>query len=451
MESFRKLKLNNLYTDPELYKRNLQSFLTHNDTLNEAQDIDLALLANINLLDFGNIHNKNLKEQSVDGLNEPIEQKWSHIIWPKPIKACGFHPNPKDSKHNVSKSRSQNDDQKNNFERRREEKFIPVQTRSLDTTHSYGSMNQECWCYKRVKMTTFNIQNTGSYSFCVKKSINVDHVDINNDIKKIKGVSKIDKSEFYEFQNYNILFNEKEASIDNLTTLKEAFNVLRGLFKSTICLDEIQKLTDEAFLVFSLVCEKKFKIKINSSRDTTALNQLADIIKNKTVNKRPEECKKIIFSYTIKQLKHRLRDRYTELYRKNTFDEFFYMFYFDEISKKEGILIEDFYYPIASTKCKKNSAKTINQTYLNNIRKSDKFMTDIGNYITKRFASDYNKEVDSKLLDLVTRWENELTKTESLTDLKEQLQSYFKGSKSKLPWTIYEVQYAIGKVKHIVC
>ena len=119
-------------------------------------------------------------------------------------------------------------------------------------------------------------------------------------------------------------------------------------------------------------------------------------MRNRVVNKRPEECKKIVFSYTIKQLKHRLRHQFTEQYRKTNFDEFFYQFYFEEISKAEGIQLEDFYYPIASTKCKKNSAKTINTAYLSNIRKSGKFMDDLKSYIYSQLTKDYAKEIDAE-------------------------------------------------------
>lgn len=109
-----------------------------------------------------------------------------------------------------------------------------------------------------------------------------------------------------------------------------------------------------------------------------------------------------------------------------------------------------FYYPIVSIKCKKNSAKTINKTYLENIKRSERFMVEVRDYINYNFIKDYGREIDSKFMDLANRWETDHKKTDSVNLLINSIKEYFKDSKSKLPWTIYEIQFAMGKIRKIL-
>ena len=444
MQTFGNAKLNQPTIEPELRKRELLFFPKPVTAVpNQCNAFDCSADGN------GIGHFKKINgENQLGRINLQILRKWNQIIFPQPKTTgctCIY------TSENRQVDRRQKflfDDQQTMQKRRTEEKFMPVKMRSADTTHSEESSNQDTFSLKRVKYDTYSIQTTNSFCFARAEK------DSSSNMSPVRenGQSEAETQEpkGLQLQNYHILSYEKEAPAENLTVLRSVYGILRGLFKNSIYIDDIKKLSPESFLVFSLICEKKFKININSLDDNLALEQLTDMVKNKTVHKRPEECKKIVFSYTIKQLKHRLRDRYTQQYRKTNFDEFFYQFYFEEISVHENILLEDFYYPIASTKCKKNSAKTINTAYLSNIRKSDKFMSDLKTYIYTQLIRDYTKEIDAKLLDLVTRWENEIKRAETLDGLKAALGSYFKGSKSKLPWTIFEVQHAIEKVRSVV-
>lgn len=137
---------------------------------------------------------------------------------------------------------------------------------------------------------------------------------IDSDDKKYKnyGVSKIINFDKYQFQKYQILNHDRTATFDNLVVFSPVYNVLRGLFKNSIFIDDIQNLTTESFIVFSVIVEKKFKVKITNQKDMDGICQLLEVIKNRIVDKRPEECKKIILTYTIKQLKYRLREQYSQ-------------------------------------------------------------------------------------------------------------------------------------------
>lgn len=303
---------------------------------------------------------------------------------------------------------------------------------------------------KRVKQKTYSIQPTVVY---FHTGIDVDDADLPESPRQIipilDGPKNINAKK-YQLYNYHIMRHVSTLSTGCLNVLMSAYNVLRELFKNSISFDDIRNLSEKSFIVFSIICEKKFKVKIDSRDDLRAINWLSEVINSRMVDKRPEECKKIILSYTIKQLKHRLRETYPGQYIKQTFEVFFYQHYFDHISKSEGIPLDDFYYPIASTKCKKSSAKTINKAYLSNIRKSDKFMADVRQYMDQQFTHDYAKEIDNKLLDLVNKWGAEFEKAESISEITDSLDNYFRDSRAKLPWTIYEIEFALKKVRIIL-
>lgn len=444
MQTFGKTKLNLPSIEPELRKRELLFFpkpvpaVTRQCTAFDCSSEDHGIAQ------FKKLNGENRER----GPNLQTLRKWNQIVWPQPKTTGCTCIYTSENRPVALRQKFLFDDQQTSQERRTEGKFMPVKLRSADTTHSEESSNQDTLSLKRVKYGTYSIQATASLCFAKVE----EDGNSNSGSQQENGQSECETNDAksLQLQNYHILSYEKEAPAENLSTLRSVYGILRGLFKNSIYIDDIKKLSPESFLVFSLICEKKFKISIHSSDDDVALEQLADMVRNKTVHKRPEECKKIVFSYTIKQLKHKLRDRYTQQYRKTNFDEFFYQFYFEDVAAQENILLEDFYYPIASTKCKKNSAKTINTAYLSNIRRSDKFMGDLKAYIHTQLVRDYTKEIDAKLLDLVTRWENDLKRAETLDGLKAALGSYFKGSKSKLPWTIFEVQHAIEKVRSVV-
>lgn len=374
--------------------------------------------------------------------------RMNQIMWPKPkVSGCTCAYTDKRRVDSVP-NKFLSDTQQSEHLRANLEVFVPVKNSSVEESRSEDMSTDDVRSLKKVKRDTYCIQGTTNFVFEKRDK----PVGMNNSNFQIlaKDDSQIKGLQEYQMQAYHILSFERETLTNNLTIFKSVFRILSGVFKNSIFIDDIKLLSPESFIVFALICEKKFKISIGSPDDEVALAKLADVVRNKVVNKRPEECKKIVFSYTIKQLKHRLRHQFTDQYRKTCFDEFFYQVYFEEIAKREGIPLEDFYYPIASTKCKKNSAKTINTAYLSNIRKSDRFMDDLKTYIYTQLLKDYSKEIDNKLLDLITRWENEVKRSGSINDIKATLGSYFKGSKSKLPWTIFEVQHAVEKVRSVV-
>lgn len=103
--------------------------------------------------------------------------------------------------------------------------------------------------------------------------------------------------------------------------------------------------------------------------------------------------------------------------KKKDFEKFFYHFYFKDISEREGIPIEHFFHPKNSTPSKtvkmKNAPKTINNTYIQNISKSPKFLESFKNYLNNNLLNDYIKQINSKFDGLLKKWEFEMNEGEN--------------------------------------
>lgn len=449
METFRRVKIDQQNSNVVLHKRKSPSIKTQNMSSPLKNHFAGPEVHSSSISVSNWPFEDELRKRKAHSCNQRLS---SPIVFAEKCRYC--HNKQNESTHQTAYSFSKlthdccpfNNEKTNSFS-------SPVISRKLIIQHEMKSDKDgylDSTSLKRIKQMNLNIQPTSHFSYfskAVESDLSNNLKSENNGIRTATNLINIDK---YHFQNYHVLSNNKFSICDNLKVFVPAYAVLRGMFKNSIFIDDIKSLGPESFIVLSVICEKKFRVKIDKQQDSTGINKLATIIKSSLVEKRPEECKKIILSYTIKQLKHRLREKYSELYRKNTFEEFFYQYYFSHVAKDQGIPLEDFYYPIASTKCKKNSAKTINKTYLMNIKKSDMFMTDLREYINSDFVRDYGKEIDSKLFDLVNRWESEFKKSDCVEHLKSLVDKYFKDSKSKLPWTIYEIQFAIGKVRKIL-
>ena len=227
-----------------------------------------------------------------------------------------------------------------------------------------------------------------------------------------------------------------------------AFEFLKDMFKGSIRTNSISNFCPASLIIIHSVLEKKFEIELTT--DQAGLAKLEQLVANDVFRRRPEECKKMVFGYAIKQLKRRLRDSLNCRYRKNGFEEFFYTHYFGEAAAKEGLPIADFYYPIVSEKKKMGSARTINKAYISNIKKSDAFAADFEEYLNVFFVDDYCKEIDNKIFDLMSKWESIYKTSLGPDQWQQNMQAQLGLSKSKLPWTIGEIKTAIDRVKKIM-
>ena len=256
-----------------------------------------------------------------------------------------------------------------------------------------------------------------------------------------------DDFDSFSFNILSFLHNKDDPS---LKRFGEVYEQLLLLFLEKTVEVDLAGLKQIPFILFAKFVERKFGVPLKSPTDRRGLRTLFTKIEAGGCEKRPEECKKLVFSMTIKHLKNKLRCNYKKIYRKKSFESYFYYYYFNEIAKKERIPIQDFYYPVSYNKNKRNAFKTINKQYIENIKKSRKFIADFLNYICGSLVEDYKGEVAERLMEMVGRWDRAFVGPRSEEWFGEELKRHFGGGKLKLPWTVGEVEKAVETVKQLL-
>lgn len=269
-------------------------------------------------------------------------------------------------------------------------------------------------------------------------------INIKKDDKNASDMKNRNSFSLIDFKMINI----EVANVNyEIQMFGAVYQFIKQLFKGEFNSEQFESLDQESLIIGKTIIEKKFKTKLSMLNDIRKFQTQFSTMKFK---KRAEECKKLVIGFSIKKLKLRLRNSLNCQYKKSQFDEYFYNYYFGAAAKKEGLPIKDFYYPIVSVEKKLNSARTLNKGYLRNINKSDLFVNDFEEYVSTQFVIDYGKEIDSKLYDLISKWEFMYKCKTSTDDWDKTLKTHLGLYKSKLPWTLNEINGAVLKVKKIL-
>ncbi len=163
--------------------------------------------------------------------------------------------------------------------------------------------------------------------------------------------------------------------------------------------------------------------------------------------KRPEENYKFVFKRCLKHMKEDFKNLHPEKLKKKDFERSFYEHYFQAVVKKHHIPIESFFHPKNSKTKTKDSPKTINAAYVDNISKSEEFVHDFTKYLNQTLETECREIIDSKINGLIQKWESEYEDSNHNEKIIGEISDYIeKNKKCKLPWTVKEVQEAIASV-----
>ena len=191
---------------------------------------------------------------------------------------------------------------------------------------------------------------------------------------------------------------------------------------------------------------KNIKVKIDKYFLFEKLQELAST----ESLKRPEENYKFVFKRCLKNMKERFKESREEKLKKKDFERLFYEHYFKDVVELEKIPLESFYHPKNSKTKTKNCPKTINNTYIENISKSQSFVNDFLEYLNGPLEKEYREVIDSKITGLIQRWEDEFELKSRSDAVIDDICNYIeKNKKCKLPWNIKEVQEAIYSVRKL--
>ena len=172
---------------------------------------------------------------------------------------------------------------------------------------------------------------------------------------------------------------------------------------------------------------------------------------NSTISmKRPEENYKFVFKRCMRRMHENFKKQQKRMHRgRHEVEDRFHRYYFEETARNTGLPLEAFKDPKSKNRKSGETMKTINSRYIDNISKSQKFISDFSQIMNHELISEYMKVIDSKFDSLFARWEEKL-KGSSMNSGVEAICRYIEDNKKcKLPWTIVEINSAIISVKNL--
>ena len=237
----------------------------------------------------------------------------------------------------------------------------------------------------------------------------------------------------------------------NLSLLQNLNNYLVKILKGqSVTEEEINLSWIEKALLASII-NKKFahkKLKrVERISDLTSefLLEFPINVSKLASLKRTEENYKIVFNWCFKFLKRKLAERLiAEGHKplcKRELENYFYNFYFKEVSEGKGLELIKFAKPNFTNKVQ-NGEKTFNSNFISNIQLSAHFMGDFFQALDF-FVPTHIELINKKLASLLLKWEEDLLQSSEAEEAVRRISNYImKSSKCKLPWSLREIEAA---------
>lgn len=242
----------------------------------------------------------------------------------------------------------------------------------------------------------------------------------------------------------------------HLDSYSELSNLLKKLFLDQLKSRDQFILSAEEMMVLAAILRKKFNEELPVANVYGLKTLFSDKIRQS--KKRPEECYKFVFKHAFKNLKRLYCDMQLDhclLDFKSGKMANFYEYYFGEASKASRVPLSYFYLPLTpDAQCNRfdsGAPKTINLSYVNLMIQSERFVADLMDYLNNKFISDYSQLIVLKIDHMVGKW-NEISVSMNYSDRSlDLICDYIEfNKKSKLPWTVIEVLFAIETVRKMI-
>lgn len=244
--------------------------------------------------------------------------------------------------------------------------------------------------------------------------------------------------------------NKERKGSEEIQVLEKINTLFKNLLKrKELKLKELT-LTDFEFTVFKSFVKRKFKINLiaDIQKNPSQLKKQLLSISRENCKKRPEENYKFVFKRCIKKLKNDYAKSLGKKLKREAMEKSFYKFYFQEISERENMKLEQFYHPKNTPNRNEDVPKTINMEYIKNLTRSELFIERFFKYMKSDFQEDYEEVIDIKINRFFEKWEKLFQENEKEEVILKQILDYIeKNKKCKFPWSNIEVENAIKSVK----
>jgi hypothetical protein len=296
-----------------------------------------------------------------------------------------------------------------------------------------------------------------------------------NDLKKKLGRVPYVMGENDDYVLVKFNREKKRDRVRHHKDVKEKFKNLwvvlkKVLWNEPIEQEDLDALNERDRKIIKAVLTKKKLVKKEESIKYT-VDEFNKIPKRQG-QKRNEENLKCIFKYAQKFLRLQFRKNHLDFrYRKgdvnmkqkNLIDLGFYTFYFGKIADQKGWPIAKFFHPKvfsggkaslgSSLESPDKRPKTINREYIDNLKRSDVFMTHISDFLNNKYKLenkektgiiDQYKEIsEEKMMQKMDQWCKLIKKNGDKKGLDKILDDLISNDKCKLPWSIREIQRAV--------
>lgn len=264
-----------------------------------------------------------------------------------------------------------------------------------------------------------------------------------------------------------------KMTADSVKLFGELWGVLRTLLWSgRVGQEELDSLNkrDRQILSAFLVKKKLVEDTNSLSFEETEFNRVIA----KAGPKRTEQNLKCVFNHIYKFLRGQFKKKHenflfrkqdAHLSQKNLIDLGFYTYYFGRIADAKGWPISKFFHPKvpANKQCNEESfleepeqlPKSINKEYIRNLRLSKPFIRDVSAFLNNHFepefgsptgiVDEFKKACMSKMILKLNLWSNIIKKNGQSAGLQKILNELRKNDKSKLPWSLNEMNKAINE------
>ena len=246
---------------------------------------------------------------------------------------------------------------------------------------------------------------------------------LKNEVKNKKDLKK-------DFQSKLILFGKCSFILTKIFKGQE-------INFSDLNLEDYEKEIIKNILIKKYFCKKNY-----FDKDQT-LNFYCEKIKKFSSSKRPEENNKFIYKNNLKiMIKNFLKAKNLKKTKEN--ENLFYIYYFEEISKKKNISLKSFYDPLNV----KQKVLTLNNKFLNLIFSSKKFKKDFFETLKNDLSIHYEKLIIKKFEKFFWKFEKKRFLIGKKNQITLKLINYlFKSKRVKFPWDNYEITEAIRYFK----
>ena len=164
--------------------------------------------------------------------------------------------------------------------------------------------------------------------------------------------------------------------------------------------------------------------------------------------------KKCFFQLVDEQSFSILKGPFDQLHHSSKLEYLFTAFYFQRQAIALEIPLEKFFQPSIHRSYKilnpLQISKSLNQKFLKRIKQGGLFIQHFREFVTKQLVNDSRKQIIKKTEEMVFKWE-ELYFERGPRCLKNQITKQLRQkSKSKLPWSVFEIEFAIEQVAELL-